>query len=195
MIWPPPEEALQGQTLRLEPIAETHRDGLMAAGRDERIWEWMAVRSEADMAAWIDTAIAERAEGTRWAFVTVRDGEVIGSSSYLHIRAEHDGVEIGHTWLRPDVWRTGANHEAKLLMLNQCFDSLGCMRVEFKTDSRNARSRDALSGIGAEFEGIFRSHMNTPAGVRDSAYFSVTDADWPTVRERLRARASQEQQA
>ena len=105
------------------------------------------------------------------------------------VRPEHDGLEIGWTWLHPSAWRTGANVEAKLLMLGHAFDELGCMRVEFKTDARNERSRAALEALGASFEGIFRKHMLMPlTGVRDSAYYSITDDEWPELRERLAAR-------
>ncbi len=105
------------------------------------------------------------------------------------MRPEHDGLEIGWTWLNPSAWRTGANIEAKLLMLGHAFDELGAMRVEFKTDARNERSRAALDGIGATYEGIFRKHMLMPiVGVRDSAYYSITDEEWPAVRDLLTAR-------
>jgi RimJ/RimL family protein N-acetyltransferase len=142
---------------------------------------------------WFDEHLEGSAAGTEWCFVTHRaDAEgpeaVIGSSSYLAVRPRHDGLEIGSTWLHPSAWRTGANRDAKLQMLGFAFDELGCMRVEFKTDARNERSRKALGDIGATFEGIFRNHMYVPgAGRRDSAYFSITDDEWPEVRARLEA--------
>ena len=114
---------------------------------------------------------------------------MIGSSSFMHPRPEHDGVEIGNTWLIPGVWRTGANVEAKLLMLTYAFELLGCMRVEFKTDSRNVRSRGALEALPSTFEGIFRKHMKMPiTGVRDSAYYSVTDEEWHATKLQLEVR-------
>jgi RimJ/RimL family protein N-acetyltransferase len=117
------------------------------------------------------------------------DGEPLGSSSYLAPRPLHDGVEIGWTWLTPSAWRSGANVEAKLLMLGFAFEELGCMRVELKTDARNERSRSAMEALPARFEGIFRKHMLMPVtGVRDSAYFSVVDEEWASVRENLEAR-------
>ena len=116
-------------------------------------------------------------------------GEPIGSSSYLAARPEHAGLEIGWTWLHPSAWRSGANVEAKLLMLAHAFDELGAMRVEFKTDARNERSRAALAALPATFEGVFRKHMLMPVvGVRDSAYYSVVDEDWPDVRANLERR-------
>ncbi len=111
------------------------------------------------------------------------------STSYLAPRPLHDGVEIGWTWLTPAAWGTGANIEAKLLMLGFAFDSLDCMRVELKTDARNVRSRGAMEALPAKFEGVLRKHMLVPVvGIRDSAYFSVLDDEWPEVRENLRRR-------
>ncbi len=188
MIWPPPAVSLEGSIVTLEPITPEHRGGLVAAGGDQATWTWMPVRGEGAVEAWIDESLAAREDGSRWTLVTIRGEEIVGSSSYLHIPTEHDGAEIGWTWLNPEAWRTGANVEAKLLMMRQCFEELGCMRVEFKTDSRNERSRAAMEGIGATFEGIFRRHMNTPAGIRDSAYFSVIDEEWPDVRAGLERR-------
>jgi RimJ/RimL family protein N-acetyltransferase len=194
MIWPPPDRPLEGSLVRMEPLRPDHLDDLLDAAADERIWTWMDRRIPAEAGSverWFDGRLAAREQGTDWPFATVvvAGGRAVGSSSYLTVRAEHDGLEIGHTWLNPELWRTGANAEAKLLMLACAFDELGCIRVEFKTDSRNERSRAALEGIGATFEGIFRRHMLTHVeGVRDSAYYSVTDEDWPEVRSNLESR-------
>jgi RimJ/RimL family protein N-acetyltransferase len=114
---------------------------------------------------------------------------VVGSSRYLNVRPHDRVVEIGWTWLNPAAWRTGANVEAKLLMLEHAFEGLGCVRVEFKTDARNERSRAALEAIPAQFEGVLRNHMIVPdVGQRDSAYFSVIEQEWPAVRDNLRRR-------
>jgi RimJ/RimL family protein N-acetyltransferase len=124
-------------------------------------------------------------------FTTIdrRSGELIGSTRYLNVREVHRGVEIGWTWLTPAVWRTGANIEAKLLMLEHAFERLECIRVEFKTDCRNERSRAALAALPAKFEGVFRKHMlMSGVGVRDSAYYSITDEEWPEVRANLQRR-------
>jgi RimJ/RimL family protein N-acetyltransferase len=178
----------------LEPLREDHRGGLAAAAGDAEIWTWMNRLIPAEdgaFDAWFDSRLAASERAVEWCFATISraTGEAVGSSSYLAVRPEHDGLEIGWTWLNPSAWRTGANSEAKLLMMSQAFDELGCMRVEFKTDARNERSRTALEGIGATFEGIFRKHMLMPGiGLRDSAYFSITDDEWPGVRERLTAR-------
>ena len=122
----------------------------------------------------------------------LHSGRVVGSSRYLNVRPSDRVVEIGWTWLNPAVWRSGVNVEAKLLMLGHAFKALGCVRVEFKTDARNERSRAAIAAIPAQFEGILRKHMIQPdVGVRDSAYFSVIDDEWPGVRANLERRLAQ----
>ncbi len=114
-----------------------------------------------------------------------------GHSSYLNIRARDRVVEIGHSWLAPDVWGTGANVEAKLLLLEHAFEHEGFLRVEFKTDARNERSRAALAALPAVFEGVFRRHMLVRGGERrDSAWYAVIDEDWPDVKAALRARVA-----
>ena len=116
-------------------------------------------------------------------------GKAIGSSRYLNVRPRDRVVEIGWTWLHPSAWRSGANVEAKLLMMRHAFETLGCVRVEFKTDARNERSRAALAALPAQFEGILRNHMIVPdVGQRDSAYFSVIDSEWPGVAANLERR-------
>jgi len=194
MIWPPPSEALEGQLVRLEPIEAGHHDALLAASREPETWTWIDRRvpeNEAAFSAWFEARLEAARGGLEWCFATcsLPSGEPVGSSSYLNVRREHDGLEIGWTWLHPRAWRTGANVEAKLLMLGFAFGPLGCMRVEFKTDARNERSRGALAALPASFEGVFRKHMLMPGvGVRDSAYFSVLDEEWPAVRSNLEAR-------
>ena len=107
----------------------------------------------------------------------------------MTLRPEHRGLEIGYTWMSPATWNTGANVEAKLLLLRHAFETLGCMRVEFKTDAKNENSRRALAALPAEFEGIFRKHMLVRDGeLRDSAWYAITDDDWPAVRSGLEAR-------
>ncbi len=198
MIWPPPARDLEGEAIRLEPIRPQHFEPLLGAAGAAETWEWIDRRVPGDpeaFRAWFDARLAAARVGEEWCYVTcLRAAEagaeraVIGSSSYLAVRPEHDGLEIGWTWLHPSAWRTGANREAKLLMLAEAFEALGCMRVEFKTDARNERSRLALIELGATFEGIHRKHMLMPVvGVRDSAYFSITDEEWPRIRERLEA--------
>ena len=178
---------LEGSRVRLEPLTLYHVPGLAEVALDPAIWQWTLARptSEAELRAWAEAALAGRDAGTEFAFATidVATGRPIGSSRYMNIVLEHRRLEIGWTWVAPAFQRTGANREAKLLMLGHAFDTLGCRRVEFKTDSLNEPSRTALLGIGAQFEGIFRNHMVMPGGrMRHSAYYSVIDEEWPAVR-------------
>jgi N-acetyltransferase len=198
MKWPPDRRPLEGSIVTLEPIAAEHRDELRAASREEETWTWLdrdVPGSDEAFSGWFDARLEASRALEEWCLVTrsVASGRPIGSSSYLHVRVEHDGLEIGWTWLHPSAWRTGANVEAKLLMLSEAFDELGCMRVEFKTDARNERSRAALEALPARFEGIFRQHMLVPGvGRRDSAYYSIVDSEWPDVRANLERRLVRE---
>ncbi|TMF34970.1 MAG: GNAT family N-acetyltransferase [Chloroflexi bacterium] len=178
---------LAGRIVRLEPLELEHVPRLADVGLDPAIWRWTIARptSEADLRDWAETTIRARDAGTELPFVTLEaaTGRPIGSSRYLNIVLEHRRLEIGWTWIAPAWQRTGANREAKLLMLTYAFETLGCRRVEFKTDSLNAPSRTALLGVGATFEGIFRNHMVMPDGrMRHSAYYSVIDDEWPAVK-------------
>ena len=184
---------LEGSLVALEPLAETHREGLWRAAQDPQIWEWLAhigsTREYFD--AWFGASLAAAEEGGEGVFATRsrRAEEVVGSTRYLNVRPADRVVEIGWTWLNPSAWRSGVNIEAKLLMLEYAFEELGCLRVEFKTDARNQRSRAAIAALPAQFEGVLRNHMTVPdVGVRDSAYFSVIEAEWPAVRANLRRR-------
>ncbi len=160
-----------------------HADGIRAAAADERIWTWMWTR---DVEAWLSFTLG--AEDMQ-PFAILRDGTVVGSSSYLSLAPEHARLEIGNTWMNPSTWGTGANVEAKYLLLRHAFEALGCRRVEFKTDAKNERARAALAGLPAEFEGIHRKHMVVRNGERrDSAWYAVIDDDWTEVKAALERR-------
>lgn len=193
LMWDGLATRLEGEIVVLEPLDRRHEDGLWAAAQDPAIWTWTIPRGKSReyFQAWFQSTLLACAAGEQCVFATLDRGtEVpIGSTGYHELRKEHRGLEIGGTWLQPSAWRTGANVEAKLLMLEHAFERLGCMRVEFKTDSRNSRSRGALEALPARFEGIFRRHMIIDdVGVRDSAFYSITDLDWPGVRSNLRRR-------
>jgi RimJ/RimL family protein N-acetyltransferase len=174
---------LEGDIVLLEPLTPAHADGLRAAAADERIWTWMTTR---DVEAWIARALA--AEDAQH-FAVIQDGAVVGSTSYLSLAPEHLRLEIGNTWMSPSTWGTGANVEAKYLLLRHAFEVLGCRRVEFKTDALNERARAALAALPAEFEGIHRKHMVVRGGERrDSAWYAVIDDDWPRVKAALERR-------
>jgi RimJ/RimL family protein N-acetyltransferase len=181
---------LEGRIVRLEPLELAHVPALAEVALDPAIWRWTIARpqTEADLRDWATAAIRGREAGTEYPFATIEraSGRPIGSTRFMNVALEHRRVEIGWTWLAPPWQRTGANREAKLLLLGHAFETLGCRRVEFKTDSNNEASRAALLGIGATFEGIFRKHIVMPNdGVRHSAWYSVIDDEWPAVRAHL----------
>jgi RimJ/RimL family protein N-acetyltransferase len=177
-----PDGPLEGRLVSVEPIDERHREGLRAAAGDTSIFRYMAWPGDFDR--YFDEALAS----TDVAFVVCAGGAPQGSTRYLNAAPEHGRVEIGWTWLQRPAWRSGANVETKLLLLEHAFDRCGMQRVEFKTDARNQQTRGSLLALGARFEGIARKHMMLPTGPRDSAWYAITDDDWPSVRARLESR-------
>jgi RimJ/RimL family protein N-acetyltransferase len=199
---PPPVDAftdlspvLQGRLVVLEPLRAEHEEPLRHAAADERVWRYMRFDGTDDevFRRWFDDALSAAAAGTEAPFCIVRraDGDVVGSSRYLALRPADRVLEIGWSWIAPGAWGSGANTEAKLLLLGHAFERLGCLRVEFKTDAGNERSRAALAALPAQFEGVFRKHMLVRGGQRrDSAWYSVIDDDWPEVKAALQARVA-----
>jgi RimJ/RimL family protein N-acetyltransferase len=186
---------LEGRIVRLEPLRPEHEEGLWLASRDPRTWRWLSVvqpQARAEWNAFLQQALDASAAGTEMPFVTIRSGEIVGSTRFLALRPEHRSIEIGWTWLHPSAWSSGANVEAKFLQLRHAFEVWGCRRVELKTDALNERSRGALEALGATFEGVHRKHLLVREGEnRDSAWYSVTDDDWPAVRAQLEARLAE----
>jgi len=181
---------LEGRHVRLEPLQKSHLAGLTAVGLDPELWRWipMPVRTIEEMAAYIETALREQEQGVSLPFAVVehQTGQAVGSTRYANIERAHHRVEIGWTWVAPEWQRTAINTEAKYLLLRHAFETLGCIRVELKTDSLNERSRAAILRIGAREEGTFRNHMITASGrLRHSVYFSIVDSEWPAVKARL----------
>lgn len=181
---------LQNAFVRLEPIAEAHREPLRRAAADASIWKhWSR-----DVSDW-DAAFAEQLKkeaAGAWIHFTVFDRKggdrVVGQTCYLEIRAAHDGVEIGGTWYAPSAQGGAVNPAAKVLLLGHAF-AAGAERVELKTDARNARSRAAIEKLGAQLEGVHRKHMRIGDGtMRDSVYYSIIRDDWPSARASLEAR-------
>ena len=186
---------LEGTRVRLEPLRRDHLADLKLVALDAPLWQWtiMGPQDEAGLERWLEAALANAETGAERPFATIdlASGRAVGSSRYMSIAPEHRRLEIGWTWIGSAFQRTGANREAKLLQLTHAFETLGANRVEFKTHARNERSRNALAGMGATFEGIFRQHMIMPDGsLRDSAWFSVIADEWPAVKARLQARAA-----
>jgi RimJ/RimL family protein N-acetyltransferase len=190
-MWDELSRRLEGRLIALEPMREEHREPLRKAAADPIIWRWMQIDSSDSQGfdLWFGHALREAAAEREAPFVTTsQDGRALGSTRFLTLRPEHRGVEIGNTWLARPAWSSGANIEAKLLMLEHAFERVGVMRVEFKTDARNVESRRALEGLPASFEGIHRKHMLIHAGIRDSAYYAIVDDDWPAVKANLERR-------
>jgi len=184
---------LEGRLVRLVPLDVAHVAPLSAVGLDPELWAWTwsSVATAEDMRRYVETALAEQAAGLSLPFAILdrAGGRVIGSTRYGNIVLAHRRLEIGWSWLGKPWQRTGANVEAKLLLLTHAFETLRCQRVEFKTDAGNEPSRRALLGIGATFEGIFRKHGVADGGrVRDTAWYSVVDDEWPEVKARLLTR-------
>jgi len=189
---------LEGACVRLEPLARVHLAGLAEVGLDQELWRWIPtpVRTQEEMAAYIEAALGEqeRGESLPFAIAEKTTGRAIGSTRYGNIDRTHHRVEIGWTWVAREWQRTAMNTEAKYLLLRHAFETLGCMRVELKTDSLNARSRAAILRIGAREEGIFRNHMITASGrLRHTVYFSIIDSEWPAAKARLEAILSSHQ--
>ncbi|HEV8359610.1 MAG TPA: GNAT family protein [Candidatus Thermoplasmatota archaeon] len=181
---------LQGRWVRLEPLRAEHAKDLWDAAREREIWRYMTfdVASPSDLDAWIAMRLADARDHGALVFVQrdARTGQAFGSTSIFDLRPKDKGVEIGHTWIGASHRGTPANTEAKLLLLTHGFEALGAIRVQLKTDARNARSRAAIERLGAQFEGILRHHSIMPDGYRrDTAMYSILAAEWPGVKARL----------
>ncbi len=182
---------LTGQFARLEPLTEDHASGLTAVGMEDIIWEYMPyglMRNEVDIRRWVNTLLDHAVEGTDLPFVVIHlaSGRVAGTTRYMEIRPEHNGLEIGGTWYGAEYRRTQVNTECKYLLLRQAFEEFNCIRVQLKTDSRNERSQRAIERIGAVKEGILRNHMILPDGhIRHSIYYSILNSEWPLVKKKL----------
>ena len=184
---------LEGHHVRLEPLSLDHLDDLTAAGADPGLWTYMFADSSSreGMRDFIESAGAEQARGVSlpFAVIDLASGRAVGSSRYGNIDRANHRVEIGWTWYAPAAQRSPVNTESKLLLLGHAFEGLGCIRVEFKTDSLNTRSRQAIARLGATEEGTFRNHMITRTGrYRHTVYFSLIEEEWPGVKGRLTAR-------
>jgi RimJ/RimL family protein N-acetyltransferase len=184
---------LDGDRVRLEPISVAHHSDLCAVGFDQQIWKWMsaAIRTAEEMREYIEIGMKLQSVGTAFQFATVDkiSGRAVGSTRFGNIDRENRHVEIGWTWIGVKWQRSHVNTEAKLLMLRHAFEVWKCLRVEFKTDVLNEKSRAAILRLGAKQEGIFRKHMLVQNGrMRDTIWFSITDDEWPEVKANLEGR-------
>lgn len=185
--------SLEGRHVRVEPLSLAHASDLFDAGRDPSLWSYMPrgpIVSLEEAHAFVASALVERDRGDQVPFALVdrASGRAVGSSRYLDVRRAHRGLEIGWTWIAREHQRTALNTEAKLLLLSEAFERRACVRVQLKTDARNERSQRAIERLGAVREGVLRRHQICPDGfVRDTVMYSITDGEWPAVKQRLEA--------
>ena len=178
---------LRGTHVVLEPLSLDHVDELASVGLDHGLWEFTVVTVSTldEMREHVEQALAYQAGGNSIAFATrdLRSDKIVGSTRFGNIDAANRRAEIGWTWVTPEMQRTAVNTEAKLLMLTHAFENWGCIRVEFKTDATNLRSRNAILRLGAKEEGTLLQRMITHSGrFRDTVYFSILDSEWPGVK-------------
>jgi N-acetyltransferase len=182
---------LTGKYVRLEPMTEAHIPGLAEIGVGQTFWDFMLygdINTVDDMRNWVMDILARTEKGTDLPFVAIHlaSGRVAGATRYLNIMPNDRGLEIGGTWYGPEFQRTVVNTECKYLLLSHAFETLGCIRVQLKTDLRNERSQKAIERIGAVKEGVLRNHMILPNGrYRHSVFYSILDTEWPAVKKRL----------
>jgi len=182
---------LTGKYVRLEPMTEAHVPGLAEIGAGQTFWDFMLygnINTVDDMRNWVLDILARAEKGTDLPFVAIHlaSGRVAGATRYLNIMPKDRGLEIGGTWYGSEFQRTPMNTECKYLLLSHAFETLGCIRVQLKTDLRNERSQKAIERIGAVREGVLRNHMILPDGrYRHSVFYSILDTEWPVVKKRL----------
>ena len=182
---------LAGKVVRLEMLSARHVSDLTEAGQDANIWKYMVygtIQNLSQMAELVEELLRRQEKGTDLPFAVIHltTNRAIGMTRFMDIRPQDHALEIGVTWYAPSYQHTAVNTESKLLLLAHAFEVLGCIRVQFKTDSRNIRSQEALERIGAVREGVLRNHMILPDGyIRDSVYYSIIASEWPGVKEHL----------
>ncbi|PWT70709.1 MAG: N-acetyltransferase [Bacteroidetes bacterium] len=192
MSWLDSEIILTGEVVQIVPLYEAHFLSLKSLAADKRIWQHYVFDGSdpARFSKVLDSAMEEKAKGTQYPFtVVLRDsGEVVGSTRLMNIQPDQRKVEIGFTWFGSDFWGSVVNIEAKLLLLTYCFERLLTVRVQFRTDENNIRSRKAIEKIGGKFEGIIRNDMIRDNGtMRNSACYSIIDEEWPACKAKLKA--------
>jgi RimJ/RimL family protein N-acetyltransferase len=185
MGWPPPV-TLAGPHATLRPLSRDHHDALCEATRDGELWKlwYTAVPSPEGMAAEVE----RRLNLATMCPFTVLDaaGKVVGMTTYMNIDAVHKRVEIGSTWYAKSAQRSSLNTQCKRLLLAHAFETLDCIAVEFRTHRLNSQSRRAIERLGAQLDGMLRCHSRSADGtLRDTAVYSITAAEWPTVRSHL----------
>lgn len=191
MNWIQHPVVLEGDRVRLVPLDRAHFTELVSVAADSRIWEFTSIDGshEDRIRRHLESAVLKRGTGEQYPFTVIDklSGRIIGSTMFHNIFPEHRKLEIGWTWYAPEFWRTGYNRECKLLLLTHCFEALGAVRVQLVTDETNHRSRTAIAGIGASFEGILRNDRIRENGkFRNTAVYSIINDEWPGVKSSFR---------
>jgi N-acetyltransferase len=181
---------LEGERVKLVPLDNHHFPELLEVGSQEKIWEHISINGadKERLLQHLRSAVLKRATGEQYPFTVIDKvkNKVIGSTLFHNIFPEHRKLEIGWTWYDPAYWRMGYNRECKLLLLTYCFETLKTVRVQLQTDENNQRSRTAILGIGATFEGILRKERIRANGVfRNTAMYSIIEDEWPAAKRLL----------
>ena len=188
--WIPYPTVLTGQVVELQPLETIHFPALIALAADARIWAHYVYDASVPgkMESLLTQALAEREKGTQFPFVIINktSRQIIGSTRLMEIQPAHRKLEIGTTWMHPEVWGSAVNLDAKLLLLTFCFETLKTLRVQFRTDVLNLRSRKAIEKIGGVFEGIIRNDLLRENNTnRDSALYSMVVSEWLDQKQTL----------
>ncbi|WP_419886597.1 GNAT family N-acetyltransferase [Paenibacillus sp. B-A-8] len=186
----PRHSILEGTTIKLVPMDESHVEGLARVLRNPNIWEftWRKITSDEQVQDLITTAFANQTNGSQFPFVIIEQasGQIVGTTRIMHPDLVHRNAEIGCTWISPEYWRTSVNTEAKSLLLHYCFEELKLVRVEFTVVASNLRSQRAVERLGAVREGVLRQHrIRSDGSIHDNVVFSILDKEWPSVKENL----------
>lgn len=183
--------ALEGKTVRLEPLTLEHADALFEVAQDDDIWQYLAFdtpKTPDEVRRFIEVALQNDAKGVDipFAIVHLPDNKVIGSTRYMEVVPHDHALEVGWSWLGRDYWRGAANTESKYLLLRHAFEVLDANRLQLKTDLRNLRSQAAIARLGAVHEGVLREHRIVKGNYRrSSVVFSILDREWPVVKQGL----------
>ena len=184
------KENYDGKKVKLIPLEKSHKDGLLKAASDGKLWEmWFtAVPSEKSIDNYIEHALNQKEKGLEFPYVVldIKNGEILGSTRFYNIQPEHRRLEIGYTWYAKKNQRTGINTECKYLLLKSAFEDFDCIAVQFLTNWHNLPSRKAIARLGAKQDGVLRNHrLNADGSTRDTVVFSITNQEWSGVKKTL----------
>ncbi|MDN5205264.1 GNAT family protein [Fulvivirgaceae bacterium BMA10] len=181
---------LEGTQVKLVPLNTLHKEGLLRAAADGKLWElwYTSVPSKSNIDNYIDNALGNQNMGTALPFTIIdkSSDEIIGSTRYCNVSCDHRRLEIGYTWYAKKHQRTGVNTECKYLLLKHAFEDLNCISVQFRTNWYNLQSRRAIERLGAKQDGVLRNHQLNPDGsMRDTVVFSIIEQEWQGVKKLL----------